>query len=84
MKDVESLREHYALTLHYWVRRLEAHAEKARCLTDDTTYRTWRLYMAASAHRFRSAGMNLYQILLAKPLNGESSMPLIRADWYRG
>ncbi|MGA8439091.1 MAG: cyclopropane-fatty-acyl-phospholipid synthase family protein [Candidatus Sulfotelmatobacter sp.] len=84
VKDVESLREHYALTLHYWVRRLEAHAEKARCLTDDTTYRTWRLYMAASAHRFRSAGMNLYQILLAKPLNGESSMPLIRADWYRG
>jgi cyclopropane-fatty-acyl-phospholipid synthase len=84
VKDVESLREHYALTLHYWVRRLEARAEEACCITDVTTYRTWRLSMAASAHRFRSAGMNLYQILLAKPLNGKSGMPLIRADWYRG
>jgi cyclopropane-fatty-acyl-phospholipid synthase len=84
VKDVENLREHYALTLHHWVRRLEAHAEKARRITDDITYRTWRLYMAASAHRFRSAGLSLYQMLLAKPLNGKSGMPLIRADWYRG
>ncbi|MGH9543992.1 MAG: class I SAM-dependent methyltransferase [Terriglobales bacterium] len=30
VKDVESLREHYALTLHQWARRLEAHAEQAR------------------------------------------------------
>ncbi|MGA8621122.1 MAG: cyclopropane-fatty-acyl-phospholipid synthase family protein [Candidatus Sulfotelmatobacter sp.] len=83
VKDVENLREHYALTLHHWVRRLEAHAEEARCITDDTTYRTWRLYMSASAHRFRSAGMNLYQMLLAKPLNGKSGMPFTRTDWYR-
>ncbi len=82
VKDVESLREHYALTLQHWVRRLEAHAGEARRLTDDTTYRTWRLYMAASAHRFRSANMNLYQILLAKPLKGRSDMPITRADWY--
>jgi cyclopropane-fatty-acyl-phospholipid synthase len=25
VRDVESLREHYALTLRHWVRRLEAH-----------------------------------------------------------
>jgi len=84
VEDVENLREHYALTLHHWVRRLEAHAEEARRITDDVTYRTWRLYMAASAHRFRSAGLNLYEMLLAKPVNGKSGMPLIRADWYRG
>jgi cyclopropane-fatty-acyl-phospholipid synthase len=83
IRDVESLREHYALTLNHWVRRLEAHAEQARQITDETTYRVWRLYMAASAHRFRSARLNLYQMLLAKPLNGQSSMPLTRADWYR-
>jgi cyclopropane-fatty-acyl-phospholipid synthase len=83
VRDVESLREHYALTLHHWVERLEAHAEQARSITDETTYRIWRLYMAASAHGFRAARLNLYQSLLAKPLNGESGMPLTRADWYR-
>ena len=83
VRDVESLREHYALTLRQWVHRLEAHAEDARRITNDTTYRIWRLYMAASAHRFRSGRLNLYQMLLAKPLHGESGMPLTRADWYR-
>ncbi len=83
VRDVESLREHYALTLRHWVHRLEAHAQDARHITNDTTYRIWRLYMAASAHRFRSGRLNLYQMLLAKPLHGESGMSLTRADWYR-
>lgn len=83
VRDVESLREHYALTLHHWVRRLEAHAEEARRITDETTYRIWRLYMAASAHRFRLGQLNIYQVLLAKSLQGEGGMPLTRADWYR-
>ena len=82
VRDVESLREHYALTLHHWVRRLEAHAERARLVTDDVAYRTWRLYMAGAAHGFRSARLNLYQVLLAKPLHGRSGLPLTRADWY--
>jgi cyclopropane-fatty-acyl-phospholipid synthase len=82
VRDIESLREHYALTLHHWVHRLETHAENARGVTDDITYRIWRLYMAASAHAFRSGRLNLYQMLLAKPLNGQSGMPLTRADWY--
>lgn len=82
VRDVENLREQYALTLHHWVRRLEAHAEEVRQVTDDITYRTWRLYMAGSAHRFRVGSMNLYQILLAKPFIGKSSMPLTREDWY--
>ena len=83
VRDVENLRDHYALTLHHWVRRLEAHAEQAQGITDETTYRIWRLYMAASAHGFRSGRVHLYQTLLAKPMNGDSGMPLTRADWYR-
>ncbi len=82
VRDVESLREHYVLTLRHWVRRLEAHAAEARRLTDEVTYRIWRLYMAACAHRFRSGRYNLYQVLLAKPRGGESGLPLTRADWY--
>jgi cyclopropane-fatty-acyl-phospholipid synthase len=82
LRDVESLREHYALTLHHWVQRLEAHREEARRVTDDTTYRIWRLYMAGSAHGFRTGRLNIYQVLLAKPLHGQSGLPLTRADWY--
>ena len=83
VRDLESLREHYAITLHNWVQRLEAHAEEARRITDDTTYRIWRLYMAGAAHGFRSGRLNVYQTLLAKPLHGQSGLPLTREDWYR-
>ena len=82
VRDVENLREHYALTLHHWVKRLEAHAEEARRITSDATYRIWRLYMAASEHRFRSGQLNVYHMLLARPAQGNSGMPLTRADWY--
>jgi cyclopropane-fatty-acyl-phospholipid synthase len=82
VRDVESLREHYALTLRRWVRNLEAQAPHAKPITDETTYRIWRLYMAGSAYAFRKARLNLYQVLLAKPEHGESQMPLTRADWY--
>ncbi len=84
VRDVESLREHYSLTLHHWLLRLESHAEDARRITDDTTYRIWRLYMAGAAHGFRSGRLNVYQTLLAKPLLGESSLPLTREEWYAG
>lgn len=84
VRDVESLREHYALTLHHWIRRLEAHAEEARRITGDTAYRIWRLYMAGAAHGFRSGRLNVYQSLLAKPLHGQSGLPLTREDWYLG
>jgi len=82
LRDVESLREHYALTLRHWIQRLEAHRDEAHSITDDTTYRIWRLYMAGSAYAFRSGRLNLYQTLLAKPLRGDSRLPLTRADWY--
>ena len=83
VRDVESLREHYALTLHHWVQRLEAHADDVRRIPDDTTFRIWRLYMAGSAHWFRTAKLNLYHSLLAKPFHGCMGLPLTRADWYR-
>ena len=82
LRDVESLREHYALTLHHWVQRLEAHRQEACRITDDTTYRIWRLYMAGSAHGFCSGRLNVYQTLFAKPVRGHSGLPLTRADWY--
>ncbi len=83
LRDVESLREHYAITLRHWVKRLEKNAEQARQITNEQVYRIWRLYMAGSAYGFRSGRLNLYQTLLAKPEQGESGLPLTRSDWYR-
>ncbi len=83
VRDVESLREQYALTLRHWVRRLEAHHAQALQFVDEPTYRTWRLYMSASAEGFASGRLNVYQTLLAKPdEQGRSGLPLTRADWY--
>jgi cyclopropane-fatty-acyl-phospholipid synthase len=83
VRDVENLREHYALTLRHWVRRLEAHAEEAQRIVGQATYRIWRLYMAASAHAFQTGRLNLYHTIMVKPHNGMSGMPLTRADWYQ-
>jgi cyclopropane-fatty-acyl-phospholipid synthase len=82
VRDVESLREHYALTLRNWIKRLEANADEARRLTNETTYRIWRLYMAGSTDGFQSARGNIYQTLLVKPDRGVSGLPLTRGDWY--
>ncbi len=83
-RDLESLREHYALTLRHWVRRLEAHADEARALVGEETYRVWRLYMAACAYAFTSDRVGIVQLLLSKPdARGRTYLPLTRDDIYR-
>lgn len=82
VRDVESLREHYYLTLRHWGRRLDAQREKAVAVTDERTYRTWRLYLAGAAHQFKTGRLNVHQAVLSKPVNGQSQLPLTRSDWY--
>ncbi|MGQ0538007.1 MAG: class I SAM-dependent methyltransferase [Gemmatimonadaceae bacterium] len=83
-RDVESLREHYALTLRHWVRRLEANYAEAARRVGEETYRVWRLYMAAAARQFAGGKIGVDQLLLAKPFaSGNSGMPLTRSDLYR-
>jgi cyclopropane-fatty-acyl-phospholipid synthase len=83
IRDVENLREHYALTLRHWLCRLEAHHEHALRFVDEATYRVWRLYIAGSAHGFRRGHIAVYQTLLAKlGTAGETNLPLTRYDWY--
>jgi cyclopropane-fatty-acyl-phospholipid synthase len=85
LRDVESLREHYAMTLRHWVTRLEANCAEAVRLVGEDTYRVWRLYMSAGADGFASGRINIIQTLLAKPdAAGRSHLPLTRADLYSG
>jgi cyclopropane-fatty-acyl-phospholipid synthase len=85
IRDVENLREHYALTCRRWFERLEAWRSEALNHVNEATFRTWWMYLAGSAFNFRQGTIGLHQTLLHKPhpRGGESGLPLTREDWYR-
>lgn len=83
VRDVESLREHYAHTLRHWVANLEADWETAVRLIGSARARVWRLYMAGSAVNFEAGRTSIHQVLAVKPgPGGDSGMPPTRAAWY--
>lgn len=82
VRDVECLREHYAMTLQHWIRRFEANADAVRQTVDKTTFRVWWLYLNVARYGFLVRAHTIYQILLAKPEGFETRLPLTRADWY--
>ncbi len=77
---MESLREHYALTLRHWVRNLEENWDEAVALTSAGRARVWRLYMAASAIGFETDALNITQVLATKTTDGASGVEL-RPQW---
>lgn len=81
--DVEGLRQHYALTLREWVRRLDERHEEALNYVTEPVYRIWRLYMAACAMQFEEGNTGIYQILASKREPFSSPVPLTRRDLYR-
>ncbi len=82
VRDVESLREHYVLTLRHWLARLAANRDRARLAAGDAAYRVWQLYLAGSAYGFRIGRTSVFQTLLSKPDGGRAGLPLTRDDWY--
>ncbi|WP_314174598.1 cyclopropane-fatty-acyl-phospholipid synthase family protein [Streptomyces winkii] len=82
VRDLESLREHYALTLRAWVANLEAAFETAARLSSYGRARVWRLYMAASALAFEHNRIGVNQILAVRtPQDGASGLPLRTREW---
>jgi cyclopropane-fatty-acyl-phospholipid synthase len=75
-RHLESLREHYALTLRCWVRNLEANWDAAVAEVGIGRARVWRLYMAAAAVGFEKDDNQVYQVLAAATADGRSGMPL--------
>jgi cyclopropane-fatty-acyl-phospholipid synthase len=67
MRDVESLREHYPLTLRHWGANLAADREEAIAAAGVERERIWRLYMAASAVAFERGDVSVFQTLIANP-----------------
>ncbi len=81
VRDTQSLREHYALTLRHWVRNLEQDWDEAVRLAGAGRARVWRLYMAGSAENFACGRTTVHQVLAVRPgADGASQMPLTRAD----
>lgn len=82
VRDVESLREHYAKTLRAWVANLQRHWDTAVAEVGVRRARVWQLYMAASANGFEDGGISIHQVLGVVPgPEGRSGMPATRSAW---
>jgi cyclopropane-fatty-acyl-phospholipid synthase len=82
VRDIESLREHYAKTLRFWVAALEMNRKKAEELVGVARTRVWWLYMAGSAVAFENNRIGIHQTIAVKTgPHGESGMPLTRAEF---
>jgi len=83
--DVESLRPHYAKTLHFWSANFERNLDDAVAAAGERIARIWRLYLAGCAHAFDQGWVSVYQVLASRQTRpGRTALPLTR-DWiYRG
>ena len=84
-RHMESIREHYALTLRHWVSNLEANWDQAVAEVGEGRARVWRLYMAATSVNFKVGQIQVHQILGVKlpkagAAMGQSLTPL-RHRW---
>lgn len=82
--DVESWREHYALTTKFWCQRLSANKEAAIEMVGPERYRLWVAYLAGASGGFTNGSIKLFQVVATKRASkGLSGMPPTRSDLYR-
>ncbi|MEM7272754.1 MAG: cyclopropane-fatty-acyl-phospholipid synthase family protein [Actinomycetota bacterium] len=73
-RHMESLREHYALTLRHWVNNLETNWDRAVAEVGEGRARVWRLYMAATSVNFAVGQVQVHQVLGVKLPKSGSTM----------
>ncbi len=78
--DLESLRDHYALTLEHWRARFQAHRDEARAIHGERFCRIWEYYLAASQCAFRYQGCAVLQFQLVKSF---AALPITRDYLFR-
>jgi cyclopropane-fatty-acyl-phospholipid synthase len=80
VRDVESLREHYPLTLRRWIDNLEANWDEAVALIGAVRAKVWRLYILGAITTFELNRIAVHQVLSVKTgADGQSGMPMTRA-----
>jgi cyclopropane-fatty-acyl-phospholipid synthase len=77
IRDLESLREHYVLTLQRWIGNLDARREEAVREVGAMRLRAWRLYLVGSAHAFATGEISVFQALSAHDA-APAGLPLSR------
>jgi cyclopropane-fatty-acyl-phospholipid synthase len=77
LRDVESLREHYVLTLRRWLANLAEHRGEAARVGGVERERVWRLYMTGAANAFADNEISVFQTLAVRP-GGPHRLPLDR------
>jgi len=82
VRDVESLREHYTLTLRGWLANLAARRTQAQAEIGSAREAVWRLYMLGSALGFEAGDITVYQVLGTRA-GADHELPLRRAQWLR-
>ena len=84
VRDVEGLREHYALTCRAWGENLERRWDEAVQLSSPGRARAWRIYLAGSALSFERRRIGVNQVLALKAnSSGPDPLPARRPDWSR-
>lgn len=82
VRDVHSLREHYARTLRAWVANLEASWDEAQRLVGPGRARVWRLYLAGCALGFEENRTAIHQVLAVRTsADGASGVPATRSTF---
>lgn len=82
---MESMREHYVLTVEAWHRTLEERWPEFVALVGEETARVWRLYLVGGALAFEERRMGVDQILSVRPdAEGSAGLPATRHDWHTG
>lgn len=81
IKDVESLRLHYAHTLEIWADNFEKNLDTIRKKFDEPFIRMWRVYLNSCIYGFRYRVVDVHQFLLEKGINNE--MPMTRHYLYK-
>jgi len=82
VRDVENLREHYAVTIRHWVENMETHWDEAVAEIGEQRARAWRLYLSGSINGFVDGGLQLQQTLGVKlTREGDSATAPTRRSW---
>ena len=80
VRDIETMREQYHLTLKAWSERLYARRDEAAAEAGVARTRLWLLYFALSCMGFWRGVLCDFQTLAQKKVTGLSGLPLLRAD----
>lgn len=78
--DVESLRQHYKMTLLHWYENFENHIDEVSKMFDERFIRMWRMYLCSCAASFNNGIIDLHQIIFTKGINNQ--LPLTRDYLY--